>query len=49
MTNNNDVYPGFKSAAERDAYQKRLMTKILETANKIGNRNKARYIWSYTK
>jgi len=46
---NNDVYPGFKSAAERDAYQKRLMEKILEAANQIGNRNKASYIWNYTK
>ena len=34
---NNDVYPGFKSVVERDAYQKRLMTNILEVANQIGN------------
>ena len=44
MTKNNNVYPGLKSAAERDAYQKLLMTKILDAANQIGNRNKARYI-----
>ena len=48
MTKNNNVYPDLKSATERDAYQT-INDKILEAANQIGNRNKARYIWNYTK